>query len=145
MVDGLDAKFMALMAMKPVAVKDVPSTAPKKGVYLFEERGHAMYVGRTRKGIRDRIREHVGTADDCPFAWRLAREATGMWPTYRKKGSRAELLKHPVFMAAYGAAKRKIRGMTVRYVEDKDATTQALLEIYVAVATGAKHNHFHTT
>ncbi len=35
-------------------------------------------------------------------------------------------------------AKQRIRSMTVRYVVEPEPTTQALLEIYVAVATGAR-------
>jgi len=34
--------------------------------------------------------------------------------------------------------------MSVRYVHDPDSTSQALLEIYVAVATGARYNDFDT-
>ena len=34
--------------------------------------------------------------------------------------------------------------MNVRYVHEKDPVRQALLEIYVAVATEAKYNDFDT-
>jgi hypothetical protein len=34
--------------------------------------------------------------------------------------------------------------MSVRWVVEADPTTQALLEIYVAIATGARYNDFDT-
>ena len=34
--------------------------------------------------------------------------------------------------------------MNVRYAHEPDPTSQALLEIYVAVATGARYNDFDT-
>jgi hypothetical protein len=49
-----------------------------------------------------------------------------------------ELLADDKFKAAYEAAKRRIRAMDVRYVHESDPTRQALLEIYVAVATSAR-------
>jgi hypothetical protein len=48
------------------------------------------------------------------------------------------------FMKAYEAAKHRIREMDVRYVHEAEATKQALLEIYVAVATAARYNDFDT-
>ncbi len=143
-VDGLDTKFRSLMAMTPVQAEDVPTGTPTGGVYLFTENGRAMYVGRTRRNLRDRIREHFGPADDCPFAWRLAREATGRMRTYKKEGSRTALLQNRRFVRAYEAAKVRIAAMHVQYVEETDPLRQALLEIYVTVATGAKHNDFDT-
>ena len=92
-----------------------------------------------------RIRNHFSTAPDCPFAWLLAREATGKAATYRPEGSRKALLADLEFKAEYECAKIRIRGMNVRYVYEPDPVKQALLEIYVAIATEAKHNDFETS
>jgi hypothetical protein len=70
------------------------------------------------------------------FAFRLAREATGnQRPTYtRGAGSRNGLILLPEFKLAFSAAKDRIRGMKVQFVEENDPIRQSLLEIYVAVA-----------
>jgi hypothetical protein len=144
LIDGLHGKYEALISMKPVTIDTAPADTPRGGVYLFTEDGQNMYAGRTKRGIKERLKYHVNVADDCPFAWRLAREKTGKRPTYKKEGSRAELLKDPAFKAKYEKAKERIRKMQVRYVGEDDPLKQALLEIYVAVVSGALHNDFDT-
>jgi hypothetical protein len=140
----LEEKFRKLISMKPFVAEDVPGGAPKGGIYLFSEKGVRLYAGRTKRKIDVRIRGHFSTGKDCPFAWRLAREKTGCLATYRQKGSRNDLLLQPKFKQAYEAAKQRIRKMDVRFVEEADPLRQALLEIYVAVVAGAKHNDFDT-
>lgn len=143
-LNSLHAKYEELIAMEPVTIDTAPP-GPKGGVYLFSNNGKHLYVGRTKRKIRDRLLDHVNaTADDCPFAWRLARKATGHLPTYKKEGSMRHLLTDPDFSAAYSEAKRQIREMEVRFVGEADALKQALLEIYVAVVTAAEHNDFDT-
>jgi len=59
------------------------------GVYLFSEGSTHLYVGRTKRPIAVRIRNHFNTAPDCPFAWLLGpAEATGKKATYKRDGSR---------------------------------------------------------
>jgi len=143
-VEGLHTKYEELMAMAPVTIANAPP-GPQGGVYLFSKGGEHQYAGRTKRKIRDRLQAHVDqTANDCPFAWRLAREATGRRPTYRKEGGQKQLLADPNFKAAYDHAKREIREMDVRFVGEPDPLKQALLEIYVAVVTGAKYNDLET-
>ena len=50
----------------------------------------------------------------------------------------------PEFRACYDKAKKQIRTMHIRYVAEDDPIKQALLEIYVAVITRARHNDFDT-
>lgn len=145
LTESLHAKAEALRSMDPVTVDSIPTDTPTGGVYLFSSHGRHLYVGRTKRKIRERIKDHVSTADDCPFAWRLAREATNnKVATYRSKGSRKDLLSQPSFKRAYEKAKNQIRQMEVRYVGEPDPLRQALLEIYVAVVTEAEHNDFDT-
>jgi hypothetical protein len=140
----LDRQYEELISMPAQSVDTVPNDAPIGGVYLFSENGIALYAGRTKRSIQNRVRDHVGTANDCPFAWRLARETSGKAPTYTKKGSRTELLQDPIFIQHYEDAKKRIRAMQVRYVGEKDPEKQALLEIYVAVVSSATFNDFDT-
>lgn len=144
LTEQLDAKFRHLMAMSPILAGDVPDSTPVGGVYLFSENDVALYAGRTKRRLCVRIRNHFGTAPDCPFAWLLARELTGLRPTYRKEGSRTDLLSRPDFLRVYQEQKRRIRAMHVRYVEETDPLRQTLLEVYTAVVSRAKHNDFDT-
>jgi len=143
-VDSLHGKYETLVAMEPVVANRVPSATPVGGVYLFSEEANHLYVGRTKRPIAKRVRYHFSTAADCPFAWLLAREATGKKASYKQTGSRKDLLADASFRAQYEAAKKRIRAMSVRYVHEADPTAQALLEIYVAVATAARYNDFDT-
>jgi hypothetical protein len=144
LIEGLHQKYEELLRMSPVTVDTAPKDTPKGGVYLFSEGSQNLYTGRTKRSIRKRLKYHVGTAADCPFAWRIAREITGKQATYKIKGSRKELLKDPEFKAEYENAKSRIRKMDVRYVGESDPLKQALLEIYIAVVSEAKYNDFDT-
>jgi hypothetical protein len=144
LADALVHKCGALLEMRPVVAGNIRRDAPVGGVYLFSEGSAHLYVGRTKRSIAVRIRNHFSTAPDCPFAWLLAREATGKKATYKPDGSRKALLADPAFNAEYERAKSRIRNMNVRYVHEADPTGQALLEIYVAVATEARYNDFDT-
>lgn len=119
---------------------------PRKGVYLLSEYGSHLYVGRSND-IKQRIGRHSlpgATHRMAAFAFRLAREATGnLKPTYKKgSGSRQALMEDEVFVAAFDAAKARIRKMELRFVEEADPVRQALLEIYVAVVLSTPYNDF---
>ena len=143
-VESLDEAWQKLQAMPPVRASEVPNDTPVGGVYLFSENGVNLYAGRTKRRIASRIRFHFCKADDCPFAWLLAREATGKKATYTPVGSRYALLGDPSFEAEYERGKQRIRNMQVRYVYEHDPWKQALLEMYVAVAAQARYNDFDT-
>jgi hypothetical protein len=144
LVDALRPKCEALLEMRPVVASEIPRGTPVGGVYLFLDGSTHLYVGRTKRSIAVRIRNHFSTAPDCPFAWLLAREVTGKKATYKSDGSRKALLADPAFKAVYERAKNRIRKMNVRNVHEADPTGQALLEIYVAVTTKARYNDFDT-
>jgi len=144
LVEVLEGKWQALLTMAPVIAAQVPNDTPVGGVYLFSENGKHLYAGRTKRRIAARIRYHFSAASDCPFAWLLAREATGRRATYRAHGSRKALLTEPAFRAEYERAKDRIRRMHIRYVHEPDPLRQTLLEIYVAIAAGARYNDFDT-
>lgn len=146
-VESLDPSFCRLMAMDPVIPVSLPKRMPKEGVYLFSEDREHLYVGRSR-GIRGRIARHSrpgATHRMAAFAFRIAREATGnLNASYKKEGSRSELMQDPTFSFAFDQAKARIREMDVRFVEEVDPVRQALLEIYVAVSLQTPYNNFNT-
>jgi hypothetical protein len=143
--DGLDEQLNQLLRMTPVTLEHSIHNTPKGGVYLFTENGIHLYVGRTKNKFSDRLRGHVNTATDCPFAFRIAREETGFTGSaYSGEGTRKNLLKNAKFVGAYEAAKKRIKKMEIRWVQESDPTRQALLEIYVSVVLKTPYNDFDT-
>ena len=146
-VDTLHPSFERLLQVTPVKIKDLPRNAPAKCIYLFSEGSLHLYVGRT-KNLRQRLRQHSIPASQhtqAVFAFRLARESTGsLVATYTVSGSRAALCAQNEFGSAFTLAKERVRNMDVRYVEEKDALRQALLEIYVSVVLKTPYNDFET-
>jgi hypothetical protein len=144
-IERLEPKYQALVGMTPVKYVTLPSKLPRRGIYLFSEGVHFLYVGRTSH-LRQRVRGHcVPSANHftATFAFRIAREATGrIKASYAKSGSRPDLLNDATFALAFEDAKRRIASMDLRFVEEEDPTQQALLEIYAATILNAKYNDF---
>jgi len=144
LLDGLHEKYQQLISMFPVTIGTIPKDCPKGGVYLFTENGNHLYAGRTKRKIKDRLKDHIGTPGQGAFSLRLTCEALGIKATYKKGDSKNLKLSEPQFKEAYESTKNLIRRMEVRYVSEPDPIKQALLEIYVAVVSGAKYNDFDT-
>ena len=145
-VESLRPKLQALLAMPAVKPTHLPPMMPKAGVYVLSEAGRPLYVGRSND-IRARIGNHSrpgATQQKAAFAFRLARQATGITRASYKKGdeSRDGLMKNPAFIKAFTLAKARICEMELRYVEESDPVRQTLLEIYVAITLEASFNDF---
>jgi hypothetical protein len=151
LVERLHPAYLKLISKTPVTGGAAPEfgmgeLAAKRGVYLFTENKKHLYVGRSNR-LFERYKNHWGpkkTEREAAFAFKLAREATGlMKATYKKgTGSRESLVLDPTFGAAFIAAKERIRAMEYRWVEETDPTCQCLLEIYVSVALATPYNDF---
>jgi hypothetical protein len=146
-IEALHPAFERLITVPPVTIMSLPRAVPDRAVYLFSESDKHLYVGRTNR-LRPRLQEHGRASsghNSAPFAFLLAREATGkITATYQAAGSRGELESDPVFAVAFTAAKQRVRGMHIRFVEESDPIRQALLEMYVAVALQTPYNDFDT-
>jgi predicted GIY-YIG superfamily endonuclease len=146
-VESLHSSFERLMNMKAVSMSALPKNLPDKCVYLFSEGEQTLYVGRTRK-LRQRVRQHSTPGaqhNQAVFAFRLAREKTGRGKAaYSTEGSRMNMCREPGFRDAFTEAKARVRNMELRFVEEADPLRQALLEIYVSVVLGTRHNDFDT-
>lgn len=146
-VEALVPKLATLRAMSPFTVPTLPPVMPERGIYLFSEGDEHLYVGRT-KTLRKRLQNHCRTSSthfQATFAFLLAREETkNLRATYKAAGSRAALLLDPEFAQAFLDAKTRLRGLSVRFVEEPDSIRQCLLEVYVAVVLKAKYNDFDT-
>jgi predicted GIY-YIG superfamily endonuclease len=147
-VESLHSPFEQLIAMTPAGHGRLPRGMPHQGVYMFSEGDRHLYVGRSNH-LRRRFGQHCRPSsqhNQAVFAFRLAREATGLTiPAYSTgEDSRAALARDPVFNGAFAAAKTRVRAMDYRCVEITDQTRQALLELYCAIALGCPYNDFNT-
>jgi hypothetical protein len=146
-VESLEGKFRLLMQMTPVRYGAFREDLPLAGIYLFSEGDRHLYVGRSRN-IRRRLGQHCtpgGSYLRGPFAFHLAREATGRAKaTYKTIGSRPDLMRDAEFSAAFRKAKARIREMDIRFVAEPDPLSQTLVEIYAAVALQTPYNDFDT-
>lgn len=142
---GVERKYDDLVKSTPFAW----NTVPKKfdcgaGIYLFSENGKPLYVGRTNN-LKRRLRNHTRPSHNmATFAFLLARHATArLSASYKPSGSRKDLLRNDAtFRKAFDDARERIKKMDVRFVEESDPVGQALLEIYAAYVSRAKHNDF---
>lgn len=144
-VEAMDPKFKGLLGMSPIQGFSLPRDIPSRGVYLFSEDGHHLYVGRSNR-IRKRLQAHCRPSsghNSATFAFRVAREETGnVSATYSAKGSRVELERDPEFKQVFLRAKERVRNMEIRYVEEPEPMRQAILEMYVALSLDTPYNDF---
>ena len=144
-IDELEQSFQQLLAMAPVVSSQLPRAMPIRGIYLFSENSYHLYVGRTNN-LRSRLRNHCRPSAShfqATFAMRIARQQTGLLKaTYKKEGSRDELVRDAVFGPAFVNAKTRVAQMEIRYIGVEDALRQALLEMYVAVSLSTPFNDF---
>ena len=142
LLDTLDPLLDGLLACPPIAGDErLPLHAPRCAVYLFSTGSEHLYVGRTNR-LGSRYKEHRrGRHNDAPFAFKLARHATG---NLKKQGglTREALQENPEFAAAFVDAKQQITLIDFRWVEEQDPNTQCLLEIYATIALYARYNDF---
>jgi len=118
---------------------------PKRGVYVFYERGEPVYVGRSNR-MKERILEHGQPSSDrysATFAFRLAKEAA------KQKGidlskTGAQLEEDRAFADLFSQARERVSGMFVRAVEIEHPIVQTLFEVYAHVALRTKYNDFDT-
>lgn len=67
------------MAQEPFVTGILPADLSGPGIYMFSEGGKSLYVGRTHD-VRRRYSKHTrrsGGHNSAPFAFKLARHATG--------------------------------------------------------------------
>ena len=147
-IDQLHPAFERLLSTSPARHGQLARDMPAQGVYLFSEGNRHLYVGRSNH-LRNRVGQHCRAGsqhNQAVFAFRLAREATGLvTPAYTTgAGSRKGLAADGGFAEAFSAAKARVRAMDYRCVEETEQTRQALLELYCAIALGCPYNDFNT-
>jgi predicted GIY-YIG superfamily endonuclease len=122
-IEQLHPLFELLLNMVPVKISNLPKGLPQQFIYLFSEGERHLYVGRSNH-FRNRFRQHsIDTTqhNQAVLAFRLARESTGRTEvSYKSEESRKALLGDPIFDEAFPSAKRRVRVMDLRYVEEAD-------------------------
>jgi hypothetical protein len=147
-VEALHPSFERLIAAKPFSGGKLPRDIPLQGVYLFSEADRHLYVGRSNK-LRQRYGQQSNPGsqhNQAVFAFKIARELTGKIKAAYSRGpeNRSGLVSDPAFSLAFTEAKARVRKMEYRFVEERDQTRQALLELYCAVALNCPYNDFNS-
>lgn len=105
----------------------------KPGIYALFESGSPVYVGRTRD-LAQRFRAHVADShNSASFALKRTRAIHGLKATYKKIGSRADIVSSPLTRATFLSEIKKIRAMSYRFKEVQDPIEQYLLELAVTL------------
>jgi hypothetical protein len=107
-----------------------------------------LYVGKSNK-VRLRYKQHTNPGsqhNQAVFAFKIAREVTGKVKASYARGAenRKGLVGDPDFSLAFREAKARVGRMEYRFVEERDQTRQALLELYCAIALNCPYNDFNT-
>jgi len=145
-LSNMEHLFQELVGARRIEFTQPDQFPQGPGLYLPSEAGEDLYVGRSSRGLRKRLRGHgVGTHFSSSFAFLLARDETGIKASYKKEGSRAALMDHAIFRPAFDRAIDRIKKMDVRLLELADDHEQYLLELYTALRLKTKHNHFRTS
>lgn len=145
-IETFRSRLKVMLATPPFVLMKLPKALPKRGIYVLSEEEKFLYVGRSNF-MRKRIRKHCRPSAShrmAAFAFRLAREKTKNPKASYVKGptSRAGLATNPAFLTAFQDAKKRIKSMDVRVIEEADPICQALLEIYVSVVLKTPYNDF---
>ncbi len=145
----LHLKYDELLIQPSAKISEISQSTTGSGIYLFtdpNDNDSYVYVGRA-SSFGKRLKNHIrNNHNQASFAFKVARKKTGIQPTYQKKGSRQDLLdNNPKFRREFEDAIKWIKTLDVRRIEEPDPIRQALLEILVAVRTGATYNDFHTS
>ena len=115
-------------------------------VYVFyDSYEKPCHTGRTRN-LQGRVRAHVANNhNSASFAFKCARQALNLKATYRPEGSRAYLMKDPVFKAAFDRQVEAIKRMSLRFVKIECPIEQHLFEVYAALHLGTSLTEFTTS
>jgi predicted GIY-YIG superfamily endonuclease len=152
----MSARFNQLVAEMPKLLKELESKAfltrdnlssiSKQGVYVFYQKGKALYVGRSNR-IKERIQQHSRPSsmhNSASFAFRLAKEEMSRHRSIPKDITRKEWENAPGFKKAFFLARMRVAEMKIRVIGIDDQVKQALFEIYAHLALKTKYNDFGT-
>lgn len=145
----LHDRLEVLVTAAPFTFGDRPrGLTGKKAVYLFCNGDTPFYVGRT-KNLGQRLGQHCNDGsqpNQSSVAFKLACDELKIERQKYAPGQnwKALMTQNSQLDPTFRRHKEAMRAMWIRYVEEPDPVTQALLEIYCAVALKTPHNDFDT-
>jgi hypothetical protein len=103
-------------------------------IYVFFEDKRALHVGRTNK-LRQRILGHRGQSHySATFVFKETRRLTdNLKASYKKTGSRAELMKDPIFRGEFDKQRERLSRFGIKFLVVENPVDQYLLELYAAL------------
>lgn len=138
-------KFEKLRTAPPLSNPTGVEHKGKQGIYAFKVDGEIVHIGRTRN-LQRRMRDHrTKDHNKASFAFKQTRKETGRSASYKKKGSRADLLTDPIFSAAFAKNIEAVKGMEVHFVEITSHELQYLVEMYACIEFGLSTDEFNTS
>ena len=117
---------------------------PKKGIYVFYEKGKPIYVGRSNR-MKDRILEHGRKSSghgSATFAFNLAQEKTGFKSGHESDKGREQIQKDPEFTPTFDTQKERVSQMKVQVVGIEDQFVQTIFEVYAVLALCTTHYNY---
>ena len=123
----------------------VGTTYPQcPAVYVFFERKKPIHVGRTNK-LRRRILGHRGQSHySATFTFKETRRLTNnRKASYKKTGSRVELMKNPLFRREFDKQRKRLHRFGIKFLVLEDPIDQYLLELYAALEYKTSLTEFH--
>ena len=114
------------------------------GIYVLYENDKPVHVGRTRC-LRKRLQGHCSQSHyHASFAFKRARERTGIKADYKPGNSRKVLAESEHFRPVFLEQVATIRKMTYKFMPVGDPVEQYLLELYAAMELGTSMDEFDT-
>jgi hypothetical protein len=146
--DGLEAQLSGclrgLEKKGAPRLEHDPAIPKSPGIYLFLEKdGTPIYVGQSRN-LRTRLAQHCvpsGGHNSASLAFNIAKaqHEDDFLPRTRSQTQRES-----EFEPLFKEAKESLEQMEVRWIEVESAELRTVLEVYIAVLLGTKHNSFET-
>jgi predicted GIY-YIG superfamily endonuclease len=135
---ALDSADLFLMQFRRRSAPNAPA------VYVLFDRGKPVHIGRTRD-LRRRLQDHV-TKDHnkASFAFKCARRALGLKATYKKDGSRKELMLNHDFLKCFLGNIELLLNMEFKFIEITNPIDQYLLELSAHMEYGLPLDEFDT-
>jgi len=147
LAERMPLRLRSLLEQPPIGIHGIGVTRlPQKGVYVLFEGDEPIYVGRSNR-LKQRLKEHSQRSSgrySATLALRMAKRDTSPVREKGRKQTDALLMENRDFVERFEAAKDRIAGMGIRFVEIEDQVEQAMFEVYAALALKAKHNDFST-
>ena len=137
-------QFSILTSAPLLPMRGGPSHSTDGGIYVLYESALPVHVGRTRN-LRKRLQGHCSESHwHASFAFKRAREITGIFADYRAGNSRTALAKSDKFRPIFLDQVARIRLMHYRFLPVSSPVDQYLLELYAAMELGTSMDEFDT-